>query len=1183
MMGYSTCNVVRARRPSSCQPPAAPRLLPILIAAALASLSPSGRAQLVINEVCYDNSTLADETGNTSSDWIELYNAGSSGVNVLNYAVGDANPYEESKGVRLPSYTIPPGGFLVVFASPDLPEYTAWTNAPNTGLIAPNSTWRHLTPSSAPPATWRDRVFDDSAWPSGIAPLGYNDRTLHMDCATILGYGGDPTNRYPAAYFRKTFKAINPSVITGLELKARANDGMIVYLNGNEWFRHNMPSGPVSHATPASMSVPSTLWTTNLLPTTWLLQGANVLAVEVHQASPSSVDLILDLILTAHIQESVPVVHGQFGLGKDGENVHLFQGNLQRIHRFLAPGYEIGENKSYGLAVDGATASSKVFEKPSPGLSNATYDQKYSPTLTAQKPVFSVPPGIYAASQNVVLTTPTAGYKIYYTLDGSSPWDSTTFVYSGSPVAIQAASPATSGLAWIRNNPVEIVQSVPDANWQAPIGSIPKAVVLRAIAVSADNRFCSPETRGTYFIGPQFASRPLPIFSLITDMTNLFGFTSGIYVPGKCYADSAEGYGSNRWGKPYANYHQDDGQVWERPVQLELFETSQTTAAFSQLLGLTMHGGGTRAIPQKALYLLARLGEYGADQVSYPLFPDEPPASYKRFLLRSSGNDWYGPDYAGIATMLKDAVFHSMVKGLDTSVMAYRPAVAYFNGEYWGIHNIRESFDKHYLATRYGLNPDNCDILMHEEDPLDNDKVRIERIDGDTNADEEYEALIDWIQVNPISIPAHYLQLQASIDVTNYADYIVAETFFANTDWPINNCDFWRAHTNQVASSGKYGDTRWRWMLYDLDVAGAEGPDFDMFEYLSSSKMTGGHEPGFLINQLWANMDFRNHFVTRYMNLLNTTFRPDRLAGIVAQAADVIAPEIENHFRRWGRSHSQAQWRQAVQHVLVQYTATRHEVSWQHLNDFFALGGTGALTVRNSDPAGTGGRFAVNGISIDSATEGVTNRALWTGTFFRSLPVPVQAIPDTGYRFDGWAGTAVTNPTPSLFVGDAPITLTARFRPSSAPAYTPTGYEQWQVANYSDLEILGSAAASPSAPSGCAGLSNFELYAFGMHRNDGLTDSQRLARASLSIEHRTNALWISYTRLNSSFTDVRYKLKTAPHLNAPIPWADAVAGQDLDGASITNVLDSSTWRCQVQLASPSASYPRFFQLEAAPQ
>ena len=101
-----------------------------------------------------------------------------------------------------------------------------------------------------------------------------------------------------------------------------------------------------------------------------------------------------------------------------------------------------------------------------------------------------------------------------------------------------------------------------------------------------------------------------------------------------------------------------------------------------------------------------------------------------------------------------------------------------------------------------------------------------------------------------------------------------------------------------------------------------QGPEYDMFTYLSY--MTAPDQPGFLINQLWSNMDFRNLFVTRYANLLNTTFRPERMAGIISQAADAIAPEIETHFRRWGRSYSQSQWQQAVDSALVQYTATRH-------------------------------------------------------------------------------------------------------------------------------------------------------------------------------------------------------------------------------------------------------------------
>ncbi len=1171
------------------------------VTALIACAGSYANSELVINEVCYDNSILADETGDTSSDWIELYNTGPGSLNILGYGLGDANPYEEAKGVRLPNYTIPAGGFLVVFASSETnaPERTVWTNAPDMAVVPANTTWRYSAPSSAPVATWKTNTFNDAAWASGITPLGYNDPKLNMDCATVLEYGGSPTNRYPTAYFRKAFNVINPSVITGLVVNARINDGMVLYLNGVEVSRVFMPTGTVSHTTLASMMVPSTLWTNFLFSATGLVRGTNVVAVEVHQRSLSSVDLIMDMTVKALVNEQVPIVHGQFGLTKTGENVHLFSNNVPtslRIHKFDAPLTEPGQNNSYGLASDGIKGTYAVYDMPTPGLPNRSNDQKFQETLTSQKPTFSVPPGFYLGNQTVVLNTATAGYKIYYTLDGSDPLYASTYKYGGDYVTVNSQTPATSGLAWLRTNPIEITNGVPTAAWQTPIGSVAKAVVLRAVTILGNA--CSPETRGTYFIGTQFTNRVLPVVSLITDTNNLFGFASGIYVPGRYYADSAEGYGENKWGKPHANYHQDgDAMEWERPVQLELFETNQTAAAFSYKLGTTMYGGGTRAIPQKTLYLMARLEEYGTDLVNYKLFPDEAATGYKRFLLRNSGNDWYGPDYAGVATMMKDAVFHRMVKGLDISVMAYRPVVAYMNGEYWGLHNLRESFDKHYLATRYGLGADNVDLLMHEQDPLDNDKVKITRIDGDKNSDEDYEALIDWIQAHPLSQDANYQQVQSAvvftnglnvpitgIDVTNHADYIIAETFFGNTDWPINNCDFWRAHTNEVATCGKYGDMRWRWMLYDLDVAGADGTNFNMFAYLSSSKMTGGSEPGFLINQLWANQNFRNYFVTRYANLLNTTFRPERMAGVIAQAANVIAPEIEQHYRRWGRTYTQAQWQQAVAKVLVQYTAVRHDVSFEHLNGFFDLGGTGSLTVRNNDASGTGGSFNVNGIAITTDTEGVTNRAAWTGTFFRSLSVSVKALPDPGYVFDGWVGTAITNPSPNLFVGDAPITLTARFRLSSVPAYVPTGYEQWQLANYTEQQILGSVDAAQDAPSGCAGMSNFELYAFGMNRNDGLTDEQRNARASLSINKQSNALWVGYTRLNNTFTDVLYTLKIAYGLTPPISWSNAVTGIDLDAVALTNILDASTWFYEVRLpdASPARD-ARFFKLEAAPQ
>jgi hypothetical protein len=1158
----------------------------ILLIVALIGSCGYSWAALVINEVCYDNTLLTDDTGATP-DWIELYNSGPGNINIFNYGLDDNNPFNDPanpplNGLGLPSYSIPEGGYLVVFTGSSTSNYTTWAKAPDIAVIPENASWKFWSTNSAPVSTWMNTAFNDTTWSSGRAPLGYNDATLNMDCATVLPYGGNKANRYSAAYFRKTFNLVNPSVVTGLVVTARINDGMVVYLNGVEILRNIMPLGTISYTSLANISVPPTYWTTFVLPTNGLTRGSNLIAVEVHQASVSSVDLIMDMNVKALVNEQVPMAHGQFGLSSTGENVHLFDPGLTRIHKFDATAFASGANRSYGLAADGVKDIYKTYMNPTPGLPNATYTQKYQATLTNQVPRFSVAPGFYQGNQNVVLSTPSVGYLIYYTLDGSDPWNSITFVPSGNSIAVNAAADISAGLSWIRTNPVEITNNVPTAGWQAPIGTVAKAVVLRAIAVdTATGTFCSPETRGTYFIGNQFTNRVLPIVSVTTDTNNIFDFVSGIYIPGKKYADSPVGYGSNKWGKAYANYHQEnENQVWERPVQIELLETNRTTMAFTNRVGMAMYGGGSRSIPQKTLYLMARLGEYGVDTVNYKLFPDETATSYKRFLLRNSGNDWYGMGTNGIATMMKDAVFHRILKGMDLSLMAYRPASVYINGEYWGIHNLRESVDKYYFSTRYGLDADNVDIVMHEESILEPGNVKYSFVDGKKTSNEDYQALMEWINTNSLNSVSNFSQVQQWVDVTNHADYIIAETFFGNTDWPLNNCEFWRAHTNQVATSTKYGDTRWRWMLYDLDLVGEKGTNYNMLSYLSSNEMTGKSEPGFLINQLWSNNDFKNYFVTRYANLLNTTFRPERMAQIITNAASVIEPEIEKHYRRWGRTTTKAQWQQAVKTEMIQYTGSRHALTWGHLDEKFGLGGTGALTVRNNNPTGVGGRFIVNGISITNGTEGVTNRAVWTGTFFQSLAVPVQAIPDATYVFDGWVGSAVTNPSPSLSVGAVPISLTARFRLVGAVAYQPTGYEKWQLDNYTEAQILKGVDAAPLAPSGYPGLSNFELYAFGMTRNDGLSPEQRLARASLSINNQSNALWVGYNRLNTTFTDVQYALKITASLRSPILWSNAVIGVDLDTLTKTNILDARTWQYEVRLPAASpATDQRFFKLE----
>ncbi|MBQ9430683.1 MAG: CotH kinase family protein [Kiritimatiellae bacterium] len=996
-------------------------------------------ATVTVNEVCYKNSATADASGYTGADWIELYNASSSSVDIGRWYVGDKKTAAKCHQLPFTSYKMQPGEYIMVFAdSTQYPEdEVVWVDDPDLELVPQNATWKYYTAESAPSASWKTQTFSDSTWESAVLPAGYNDASANADLATAISYGTNLSSRYPAAYFRYTFNCPDATLVSNLTARVRINDGAVVYLNGTEIYRHNMPDGTVSHATLASSPQGTTEWLSWSLPTNALANGSNTIAVEVHQAFLASTDLIFDLSLTAQVAHQHPEIHLNMGLSyesADGryENVYLFNSSGTQIHKFDGYTKEVDKNVSYGLEENGVTSKQRVFDTPTPAADNSP-EGVYFETLKAA-PAFSVPPGFYPSAQTVKVTV-SSGLYVYYTLDGSDPKTSPTRVkvLNGTSIpTFSADNTVSDGLSWIRTNPVDIegINNMPSAAWRAPIGNVAKAVVLRAITINGLD--CSAETCGTYFIGQQFTgNRNLPTVSIVTTPDNFFGYANGIYIPGKSYGDSEVGYGSNRWGKPYANYHQDD---WERDSHFELFETNSTTSALSLRLGIQMHGGGTRAIPQKTLYMICRNAEYGTANIDYQLFPDMDATYYKRFLLRNSGNDWYGTDVDGVATMLKDSVFHRIAEPLNIAVMAYRPVVVYLNGEFWGIHNLRESYDKHYMATRYGLNADNMDILMHEDNG--NDKVHIARIDGDKNADEDYEQLMLDINANPPTTQAGYDFIASKIDITNHTEYIIAETFFANTDWPINNCDFWRTHTNETASA--YGDKRWRWMLYDLDVAGEKGYDFDMFDYLSKNRMKDYDEPGFIINMLWKNEQYRNYFVNRYTTLLNTVFKPERTANIIRSAAAAIEPDLIQHYRRWGRETTLAEWTNAVNYALVDFTAARYTNSFIHLDAKFSLGGTGDVTVMNSNPTGAGGHFTVNGIVIETTTDGVTDRANWTGRFFKSQPVTVTAVPDQGYVFDSWSDGATVNAERSVTVTDDTTVLKARFRLETDDPYTPT-------------------------------------------------------------------------------------------------------------------------------------------------
>src|SRR5690606_22699971 len=150
----------------------------------------------------------------------------------------------------------------------------------------------------------------------------------------------------------------------------------------------------------------------------------------------------------------------------------------------------------------------------------------------------------------------------------------------------------------------------------------------------------------------------------------------------------------------------------------------------------------------------------------HAIFPDQPYDEYKRILLRNGGNSLN-------STFFQDAAIQAIASPLKVDRQAYRPTVLFLNGEYWGLINMRERYDDHYLARKYDLDGDNVDILENTEPD-----------EGDAD---HYNAMISYIETHDLSNEEHYEEVKTMMDVDNFIDYQIIEIFSGNTDWPGNN------------------------------------------------------------------------------------------------------------------------------------------------------------------------------------------------------------------------------------------------------------------------------------------------------------------------------------------------------------------------------------------------------------
>ena len=143
-------------------------------------------------------------------------------------------------------------------------------------------------------STWTNLNYEDKGWANGPAILGYTDPV-----STIVSFGDDNNNKYITNYFRKRFTVKDISAISDtLKLAIMKDDGAVVYINGKEVVRTNMPTGAITYSTFAKSSAAEGVFESYMIPKSSLVNGENIIAVEVHQNEINSSDLTFDLELT---------------------------------------------------------------------------------------------------------------------------------------------------------------------------------------------------------------------------------------------------------------------------------------------------------------------------------------------------------------------------------------------------------------------------------------------------------------------------------------------------------------------------------------------------------------------------------------------------------------------------------------------------------------------------------------------------------------------------------------------------------------------------------------------------------------------------------------------------------------------------------------------------------------------
>lgn len=407
------------------------------------------------------------------------------------------------------------------------------------------------------------------------------------------------------------------------------------------------------------------------------------------------------------------------------------------------------------------------------------------------------------------------------------------------------------------------------------------------------------------------------------------------------------------------------------------------------------HGNDSWFYQQRGIDFVCR-DEFGYnDALKYQIFNSKPRAEFQRIIIKAAANDNYpfegtpNSNFVGElgGAHIRDQYVHTVAEkaGMHLDGRTWAPAVLYVNGQYWGVYDVREKVDdKDFTKYYYNSKEDSLQFLQTWGSTWS--------AYGGAQAQTDWNAFTAFCAANSLTVPANYAYVDSKYNLKSLTDYVILNSYVVCSDWLNWNTAWWRGLNVQCDKQ------KWRYALWDEDATFKHYINYTNLPNLnvnanpcdpSTLNNPGGQGHIPILNKLLTNSTFKQYYVMRYFDLINTGLSCKRMTDILDSMILVITPEMPGQVARWGGTMTQ--WQTNVS-ALKTFIQARCDTITKLFNGCYNT--TGPYTIKiNVDPPNSG-TVDFNSLKLSSF--------VWQGTYPGNLPNNLAAHPKTNYCFSHW-------------------------------------------------------------------------------------------------------------------------------------------------------------------------------------